>query len=48
MQDDIRRLLERERERDSWRGLFEDDSPDSGDESPMLLLPPGFADPASN
>ncbi len=48
MQDDIRRLLERERERDSWRGLFEDDSPGSGAEPPMRLLPPGFADPASN
>lgn len=48
MQDDIRRLLDRERERESWRGLFDDNGPGADRDPPLMLPPPGFADPASN
>ena len=48
MQDDIRRLLDREREREAWRGLFDSDSTGIDRNPPMLLTPPGFADPDRN
>lgn len=48
MQDSIRQLLDRERERDAWRGLFNGDAGDTDGEAPLMLSPPGFADPMSN
>ncbi|MCC5977047.1 MAG: AsmA family protein [Salinarimonas sp.] len=48
MRDDIRRLLERQRELDGWRDLFREDRPGADLDPPLQLSPPGFADPANS
>ena len=45
IQDDIRRLLDQERERAAWRGLFDDNDEGTNRDPPLMLPPPGFASP---
>ncbi len=47
MRDDIRQLLERQRELDGWREMFREDRPGADLDAPLQLSPPGFSDPAN-